>query len=209
MFRCGPGAIRKIFSTFFQIGIDKSLSVWYNISVRKRKSEVVKMNWFEFNLNGFLMVFIVLNLINVVIQTVKSIATVSWGKWGASITNAVAYGLYTVVVVYMNADGLGLFWKALIIGVANLIGVYVVKLVEEKRRKDRLWKIEATFEHKENFIRNLKVWASINHISVNYIDIGKYYVVNFYAPTQSDSKVIKEFVIKFNGKYFVSESKAL
>ena len=102
------------------------------------------MNWFGFELSAFLWVFIVLNIVNVVIQTIKSIATVSWGKIGASVTNAVAYGLYTVVVVYMNADGLGIFWKALIIGIANLIGVYVVKLFEEKGRKDKLWESRAT-----------------------------------------------------------------
>ena len=90
------------------------------------------MNWFGFELSAFLWVFIILNVVNVVIQTVKSIVTISGGKISASVVNAVAYGLYTVVVVYMNADGLGLFWKALIIGLANLVGVYVVKLIEEK-----------------------------------------------------------------------------
>ena len=131
------------------------------------------------------MVFIVLNLVNVVIQTVKSIATVSWGKWGASITNAVAYGLYTVVVVYMNADGLGLFWKALIIGVANLIGVYVVKLVEEKKRKVKLWKIEMTVD-KEDFER-LITKARLEGLVLNYIDIEKWVLVNFYCETQEES----------------------
>ena len=81
------------------------------------------MNWFEFSLNGFLVVFIVLNVVNVIIQTVKSIATIKCGAWSAAVVNALAYGLYTVVVVYMNADGLGIFWKAVIIGVANLFGV--------------------------------------------------------------------------------------
>lgn len=165
------------------------------------------MNWFEFNLNGFLMVFIVLNLVNVVIQTVKSIATVSWGKWGASITNAVAYGLYTVVVVYMNADGLGLFWKALIIGVANLIGVYVVKLVEEKKRKVKLWKIEMTVD-KEDFER-LITKARLEGLVLNYIDIEKWVLVNFYCETQEESIKVKELAKQYNTKYFVSETKTL
>ena len=46
-----------------------------------------------------LIIFIVLNIVNVVIQTVKSLATVKCGKTVAAIVNAVAYGLYTVVVV--------------------------------------------------------------------------------------------------------------
>ena len=62
------------------------------------------MNWFEFELSTFLWVFIALNVINVIIQTVKSIVTINGSKWSASIINAVAYGIYTIVVVFMNAD---------------------------------------------------------------------------------------------------------
>ena len=90
-----------------------------------------------------LIIFIVLNIFNVIIQTVKSIATVKCGKTVAAIINAVAYGLYTIVTVYMLCE-LDLWLKAVIVAVANLIGVYVVKLLEEKARKDKLWKVEAT-----------------------------------------------------------------
>ena len=38
------------------------------------------MNWFGFELSAFLWVFIILNIVNVVIQTVKSIVTISGGK---------------------------------------------------------------------------------------------------------------------------------
>ena len=159
-------------------------------------------------MTNLLIIFIVLNIFNVIIQTVKSIVTVKCGKTAAALTNAVAFGLYTVVTVYLMCD-LALWLKALIVALCNLVGVYVVKLIEEKARKDKMWKIESTFAHNENFIHNLKVWAEVNHISYNYIDIEKYYVVNFYAPTQKESSIIKEFIKKFNGKYFVSESKNL
>ena len=63
------------------------------------------MNWFEFSFDAFLIVFIVLNVVNVVLQTIKSIATVVCGKWIAAIVNAVTFGFYTIVVVFMTADG--------------------------------------------------------------------------------------------------------
>jgi hypothetical protein len=166
------------------------------------------MNWFEFSLNGFLAVFIVLNVVNVVIQTVKSIATIKCGAVGAAAINALAYGLYTVVVVYMSADGLGLFWKAIIIALANLIGVYVVKVIEKKKRKDRLWKVEATIEgDKTDRVHNdLKA----NNIPHNFItDIGKYSVFNIYCETQTDSQKAKIVLDYYEAKYFVSESKIL
>ena len=155
-----------------------------------------------------LILFIVMNVVNVVIQTIKSLATIKCGKTAAALINALAYGLYTYIIVLTNCD-LPLLAKCLIVASANFVGVWVVKLIEEKARKDKLWKIEATFAHKKEFALNLDIWARVNHITYNYIDIEKYYVVNFYCPTQKESAIVKEFINKFNGKYFVSESKSL
>lgn len=166
------------------------------------------MNWFEFSLNGFLMVFVILNIVNVVIQTIKSIATIKCGAIGAAAINALAYGLYTVVVVYMNADGLGIFWKAIIIGICNLIGVYAVKLIEAKSRKDKLWKVEATVY--EAYTESLHKDLNENNLSHNYIEnVGKYSVFNIYCETQEDSQKAKIVLDYHKAKYFVSESKIL
>ena len=165
------------------------------------------LNWWGFDLNAFLMVFIFLNVVNVIIQTIKSIATVSWGKWGASIANAIAYSLYTVVVIFMNADGLGIMWKAIIIGLANLVGVYVVKVVEEKKRKIKLWKVEMTVS-KADFLP-LLMNAREQNLVLNYVDIEKWVLVNFYCETQEESHKVKELAKKYNTKYFVSETKSL
>ena len=169
------------------------------------------MNWFEFSLSGFLAVFIVLNIVNVVIQTIKSIATIKCGAMPAAAINAVAYGLYTVVVVYMNADGLGLFWKALIIGLANLIGVYVVKIIEKKNRKDRLWKVEATIKSQGIEPKNDDCIIAIKQSGVpfNYIDADKYIIINCYCATQKESSIVKAILEYYEAKYFVSESKIL
>jgi hypothetical protein len=165
------------------------------------------MNWFGFELSAFLWVFIILNVVNVIIQTVKSIATIKCGAWAAAIVNAIAYGLYTIVVVYMNADGLGILWKAVIIGVANLLGVYVVKAVEIKKRKDKLWKIECTVKRSDTSLLDHDLEE--NKISHNYIIVGNHTVFNCYSETQKDSLAVKELLKKYNAKYFVTETKIL
>ena len=48
-----------------------------------------------------------------------------------------------------------------------------------------------------------------NVLQYNYIDLEKYYIVNFYCATQNESAIAKEFIEKYNGKYFASESKIL
>ena len=82
-----------------------------------------------------LILFIVMNVLNVVIQTIKSICTIKCGKAVAAVVNAVAYGLYTYIIVLTNCD-LPLLAKCLIVASANFVGVYVVKFFEEKARKD-------------------------------------------------------------------------
>lgn len=152
---------------------------------------------------NLLITFIALNIANVIIQTVKSIATVKCGKGIAALTNAIAFGLYTIVTVYMLCD-LPLASKAIIVALCNLVGVYVVKLCEEKARKDKLWKIEATFDKEYLDVINNSVG-----ISHSYIDIGNKVIFNFYAENQRQSARVKYIVQKYNGKYFVSESKTL
>ena len=154
-----------------------------------------------------LLVFIGLNIANVIIQTVKSIATVKCGKGVAAIVNAVAYGLYTVVTVYLMCE-LSLGLKALIVALCNLIGVYVVKWCEEKARKDKLWKIEATVF--EPYTKSLHLDLTTEEIPCNYIPkIGKWSVFNIYCDTQEKSKKVKILLDKYEAKYFVSETKTL
>lgn len=157
-----------------------------------------------------LITFVVLNILNVIIQTVKSIATVKCGKAVAAIVNAVAYGLYTVVTVYMMCE-LPLMWKAGIVALCNLVGVYVVKWCEEKARKDKLWKVEATLH---NF-NNEPEWDDCiialreSGVPFNYIDINKYLLINCYCATQAESAKVKTILDSYEAKYFVSESKTL
>lgn len=153
-----------------------------------------------------LVTFIVLNIVNVIIQTVKSIATIKCGKCWAATVNAIAYGLYTVVVVYTVCE-LPLWLKVAIVALCNLVGVFTVKLIEEKSRKDKLWKVQVTIPRAEasrliNYLEN-------SELSYNYIDINKYYLFNFYCPTQKESANVKELLDNFHAKYFVSESKTL
>ncbi len=151
-----------------------------------------------------LITFIILNIFNVIIQTVKSIATVKCGKSVAAVVNAVAYGLYTIVTVYMLCD-LDLWLKALIVALCNLVGVFVVKFFEEKARKDKLWKVEATIPTKYAEA----VDFDLKDVPHNYINIGDYTIFNFYCATQADSLKVKNIINQYEAKYFVSESKSL
>ena len=155
---------------------------------------------------NLLLTFILLNIANVIIQTIKSIATIKCGKTVAAVVNAVAYGLYTIVTVYMLCD-LPLWWKAGIVALCNLVGVWVVKYFEEKARKDKLWKVEVTIpaEQAEQMLEDCQYYG----LTYNYVDINKYYLFNFYCPTQADSANVRKLLKSYDAKYFVVESKNL
>ena len=151
--------------------------------------------------------YILFNVLNVIIQTVKSIVTIKCNKYIASIVNAVAYGLYTYIIILTSID-IELWVKIVVVALANLVGVFVVKAVEEKRRKSMLWKIEFTVNGAlTNTIDELLRLSRVPH---NYIEkVGKYTIFNAYCATEKESESVKEIVNKYNVKYFVSETKIL
>ena len=156
--------------------------------------------------NTLLWVFIGLNVANVIIQTIKSIATIKCKPMSAAVINAVAYGLYTVVLVYMVCD-LPLWAKVVVVGGANLVGVYLVKIFEEKGRKEKLWAIRFTVKdnEREEVINNLKE-KEVPHY---YHIVGNHTVFETFCNSQKETLKVKEIVEKFNAKYFVAESKIL
>lgn len=159
-------------------------------------------------MENLLLMFILMNILNVVIQTIKSLVTVKCGKTTAAVVNAIAYGLYTYIMVLTMCE-LPMLVKCLVVAGCNFIGVWLVKWGEEKARKDKLWKVEATFKHDPDLIAELKQWAEENNIGYKYNDIVRYYEIDFYSHTQAESAIIRDFIQKHNGKYFVSESKNL
>lgn len=153
-----------------------------------------------------LVVFTVLSVVNVLVQTLKSLATIKCGKWVASASNALAYFIYTFVLVYTMAD-LPLLLKATITAIANLIGVYLAKTIEEKLRKDKVWKIDLTI--RKQFDTLLQKDLENADIPFQYQTLGKHTAYVIYAETQSQTAIVKSLAKTYNGKTFASETKVL
>lgn len=158
-------------------------------------------------MNELLLLFIVLNVVNVILQTFKTLCTVNGGKYSAAFINALAYGFYTIIVIYMMCD-LPILTKALVIGLCNLIGVFIVKYIEERRLKDKLWKIEFTV--KNCCFQEILNYLDSNKVPYNYTKMPQSYIA-FYAfcQTRTESEKVKNLIDKYGAKYFISESKSL
>ena len=155
---------------------------------------------------SFLITFIVLSIINVMFSTVRSIITLNGNKLTASFVSGGYFAFYNIMMIYTVAD-FPMWQKCLITFVCNVIGVYIVKWGEEKARKDKLWKVEATV-NKADFEEN-KEMLNLMKVPHNYIDIEKYVILNFYCATGKQSEMVKDLLSEMNAKYFVAESKIL
>lgn len=151
-----------------------------------------------------ILIFALATIVNVTLSTIRSICTIKCDKWVSAIANAICYGFYPLIVMLTAKGTVDIIINMIITAIANFVCVWVIKLIEEKSRKDKLWKIEATF-HKEH-LAEIEKNVAISH---NYINIGDYVIFNFYSENQRQSAIIKDIVKKYNGKYFVSETKIL
>jgi len=157
---------------------------------------------------NLLITFIVLNIVNVILQTAKSIATVKCGKSVAAIANAAAYGLYTIVIIYTVCD-LPLWEKVLIVAGANFIGVYVVKIIEQKLSKEKLWKVEMAIPYVNNSEYIHVLLKDVHNIENNYNTLGKWHIFNCYCMTREQTDICKQIVQQYDGKISAYESKSL
>ena len=155
----------------------------------------------------FLAIFFALSIINVIFSTIRSIITITGGKTVASLLSGGYFAFYNIMMIYTVAD-FPMWQKCVITFVCNVVGVWLVKWGEEKARKDKLWKVEATIyePYKESLIDALNK----ADLPFNYIEgVGKYVLFNIYCPTQKESKAVKGLLDFHKAKYFVTESKSL
>lgn len=151
-----------------------------------------------------LIIFIIASIINVIISTVKSIMTVKSGKWASALINATYYGFYTWVVMLMVCE-LDLWAKILITALTNFIGVYVVKLIEEKARKDKIWLVKMTIP--TEYTENAKAMLQKAEIPYTYYDVTKYIVFDTFCDTQAKTSMATAICKQCNGKAFATENK--
>lgn len=153
-----------------------------------------------------ILLFALCTAVNVILSTIKSILTVNGGKVSASLINAITYGFYSYVIVLTSADGMPIWLKMAITAVCNFIGVYLVKWIEEKARRDKLWKVELTVPTKYTNTIDF----DLHDVPHSYIELSdKHTLFNFYCATQKESAKVKAIANQYEAKYFVAESKNL
>ena len=153
---------------------------------------------------NFLLLFTALTIVNVIIQTVKSLCTVRCSTIVSACVNAAAYGLYTFVIFFTTAEGIPLWGKALITAVCNFFGVYIANLLFDKLfAQTTRWKVEVSIpeESKEEFETNCEK-MKLEYYSCGYSTGWRAYAI--FCGDKEDSNNLKN-ILPTEAKYNIVE----
>lgn len=160
-----------------------------------------------------ILLFLILQLINVILSTVKSLLTIKGSKLHAALANSIYFGYYTFIVKAIgDAESFYLFGMtldgtttiAVITLITNFIGVYFSLMFAEKFRKDRLWLLKVTIKTEQllPFIEDL---ASKNmkfiQLSSNW-EVAK--PVDIYLYSKEESSICKKIISKYDSIKYCS-----
>ena len=152
-------------------------------------------------------IFTLATIVNVTLSTIRAICTIKSGKLVSAITNAVCYGFYPLIVMLTAQGTVEIIVNMVITALANFVCVWLIKYVEEKARKDKMWKVEMAIpcESRELVQDMLKR----KKIPYNFVEVGDYTMFNCYCNEQADTAVCVSVAKNLNGKISAYESKAL
>lgn len=152
-----------------------------------------------------IIIFAIATVVNVTLSTIRSLCTIKCGKWLSALTNAMCYGFYPLIVMLTAKDSVTIWTNMAITAVANFICVWLIKFIEEKARKDKLWKVEIAVakRYQEDVENNL---LNVPH---NCIDTGSWVMFNCYCNCQSETAYVVDIAKRYNGKISAYESKPL
>lgn len=150
-----------------------------------------------------LIIFIILQLFNVILSTIKSVLTVEASAKTASLFSSISYTIGAITTKLLTEQDF--FTLIIVTAISNLIGTYIGKLILEKTKKERLWNIMTTVkDDMADILENELLSNDIQFVRIAAANNRFYF--NIFSSTREESKTIKDLVVKAHGKYSVVET---
>lgn len=152
-----------------------------------------------------LILYLILQITNVILATIKSIVTIKGSKLSAALMNALSYSVNVIVVIYTVMD-FSIWVKILITAITNFAGTYLGVYITEKLRKDRLWEIKATVITVTDYINIKNALKAQSHIKYNSmtLDDNQGYLFYVYTKNKQQSKIVRDILWQ-NNAYTVAD----
>lgn len=152
--------------------------------------------------------FCILQLINVILSTIKSVVTIKGKIWVAALANGIYFGFYTFIIKSVGDAKFSILnippivIVAVITIVTNLIGVFISLKLMEKVRKDDLWlfKVTVKTEHAIQFRDELHA-AKLDFIAIE-TSWKKRRPFEIYLNTKEETETAQQIISKYeDAKY--------
>lgn len=150
-----------------------------------------------------LAIFIAIQLVNVIVSTIKSILTVNGSPLTASVWNSVSYTLGAVVTKMLTQQS---FEVIIVVSMlTNLLGVYIAKVIIEKARKDHLYTINATLRcHSQEFVESELQRRGIQYTLLPAVNDRM--LLCAFSYSKAESAIVKEILDHENVRFTVTDS---
>ena len=154
--------------------------------------------------------FVILNFVNVLINTARSLTTVKGGKWIASVMNALCYGYYTVIIVITATYDMPLLIKCVAVAFVNFVGVFTIKFCEEKMQKERMWIYNATAKMDSEKLNSVVKLLKGAEIKLVYTQVAnELYTLSIFSNDSKESEMVKSILDNYSIKYYAVETKEI
>ena len=154
-----------------------------------------------------ILLFFILNLINVILGTMRSILTVKAKQSIAIVINTLSYTFYAGIVKLISGQSLVIV--LITTALTNLIGVYIATSIIKKIQPQKLWVIDLTISDKIK----LNILYELNTYNLQYsvfdIENSNFLNIKVYSYDKEESRKIKKIIEKYksNIKYNIQETK--
>lgn len=150
--------------------------------------------------------FVILNFINVLVNTARSLTTIKGGKWVASFMNAICYGYYTIIIVITATYDMPIVIKCVAVAFVNFVGVFTIKFCEEKIKKEKLWIYKA--KGVDCTITSV-ITTAFDEMEIKYVTVtidSSFINLEIFSETQKESAMIKSILDNYAIKYYAVET---
>lgn len=149
------------------------------------------------------LVFFLIQFVNVFVSTIKSVLTVNGSRTTAAVINAVSYTISAVGTKLLTEQS---FEVAIAVTfTTNMIGVYLAKFILDISRKEKLWTVMATI--RDEWVADIE--RSLSRRSLQYTlleaENGRN-LMHIYSYSKAESSMIREILSKYKIKYSVMET---
>lgn len=154
-----------------------------------------------------ILLFTIATIVNICLSTIRSLCTIKGGKWISATTNAICYGFYPLIVMLTAKGTVDIIVNMTITAVANFVCVWIIKLIEEKNKKVKLWKVEMAIPRESaDLVKQMLITKKIPY---NYVEVGSWIMFNCYCSEQKDTSLCVSVTKNLQGKISAYESKSL